>query len=555
MNPAKGSEPLTEITQTENVDLLKWVISRNPFYIMSAVFLLFAVYRLSVDPRMFATEVGQLFFNFGSFQFYELLLVGTAIFLARRQIWDDSSMLVVLESLFVLVPFILISQALLIESHMAAAFCVVAFGLAVARYGSIKKFLPNINLPTRLLLLGAGVLMINLALPLVVRMLHHDTNMVVWETRGAAFYSFAWFLLVPALLAVTNVLPPANERGDILVQRGFFPVALFATWVVGTAVHLYSIGYVYGLKWNLALAIPVLWVTAWTVRNRVHDFGLMDEELQADQHDLLLLPGAAVPLMAAFLGEWTMFLVLTGLNAILFGYFTVREQSKVAFHLLLLSGAMMLAGLPRSLFEGMQVDVSRSQIIWAAVLGYLVFRSVLSRNPRLGILGALITGVAGVILFRNSGYPADIGGQMAILFLMVHSLRWIDVGHEGAKGLRIVLGVTWIAHSLIWLGRGGDVSLYVVLSFALVVIGLYALVKLIFGFWGSRVVICSALLVLACKPLLFLCGLVKDAPVGVLALGVSFALFGLGTAAALVKNRFTRNERTLPVTTQINTTL
>src|ERR1043165_418395 len=60
------------------------IFAGNPFYFCSAAFLLYAVYRLSIDPRMFLDELTQLLFNFGSLQFYEILLVITAIFLVRR---------------------------------------------------------------------------------------------------------------------------------------------------------------------------------------------------------------------------------------------------------------------------------------------------------------------------------------------------------------------------------------------------------------------------------------------------------------------------------------
>jgi hypothetical protein len=90
------------------------LLARNPFYIISAVLLLWSMRQLSLDSRIFPDELPQLLFNFSSFQFYELLLAGTAILLARRRIWYDSGLLVGLENLFICVPFLLVSQALAI---------------------------------------------------------------------------------------------------------------------------------------------------------------------------------------------------------------------------------------------------------------------------------------------------------------------------------------------------------------------------------------------------------------------------------------------------------
>src|ERR1700709_2343920 len=75
---------------------VKRMLACNPFYLISAALLLFGLYRTSIDKNFLPTEVGQLTFNFTSLQFYELLLVGTAVVLARRRIWYDSTLLMVL---------------------------------------------------------------------------------------------------------------------------------------------------------------------------------------------------------------------------------------------------------------------------------------------------------------------------------------------------------------------------------------------------------------------------------------------------------------------------
>ena len=83
----------------------------NPFFLCSAALLLFGVNRLSIDPGFLTDETHNLLFNFFALQCYEGLVVVTAVVLARRRIWYDSALLVVLDSGLVLVPFMLISQA------------------------------------------------------------------------------------------------------------------------------------------------------------------------------------------------------------------------------------------------------------------------------------------------------------------------------------------------------------------------------------------------------------------------------------------------------------
>src|SRR5271157_1446261 len=65
----------------------------NPFYLVSAALLLYGCYRVSIDAPILSLESARLIFNFSSVQIYEVLLVLVAIFLARRCLWYDSTLL------------------------------------------------------------------------------------------------------------------------------------------------------------------------------------------------------------------------------------------------------------------------------------------------------------------------------------------------------------------------------------------------------------------------------------------------------------------------------
>src|SRR5688572_24282070 len=90
------------------IDWLHWIrrlLVCNPFFLCSAALLLFGVNRLSLDPNFLGEEQSNLLFNYGALQLYGFLVVGTALILARRKIWYDSALLVVVEHGLVLVPF------------------------------------------------------------------------------------------------------------------------------------------------------------------------------------------------------------------------------------------------------------------------------------------------------------------------------------------------------------------------------------------------------------------------------------------------------------------
>src|SRR5690348_5110331 len=134
--PVSDSNPSPVVSRNDYA-WLKTILAKNPFYIASAILLLYGIYRVAVDPKLF-TEISQLLFNFSSFQFYEILLTVTAIVLVRRTILYDFPLLVSIECLFVFVPFILISHASLVGASMAGWFCLTGIFLAGARFSSLK---------------------------------------------------------------------------------------------------------------------------------------------------------------------------------------------------------------------------------------------------------------------------------------------------------------------------------------------------------------------------------------------------------------------------------
>ena len=98
--------------------LLRRLLVCNPFFLCSAALLLFGLNRLSLDPAFLSGEEAKLIFNFSALQFYQVLVVGTALVLMRRCIWYDSALLVVVDSGLLLVPFILISQGIMIDREL-----------------------------------------------------------------------------------------------------------------------------------------------------------------------------------------------------------------------------------------------------------------------------------------------------------------------------------------------------------------------------------------------------------------------------------------------------
>jgi len=538
-----SSAPLTQVeTQPPSPPLAYWLrrfLACNPFYLVSAALLLYGFYRVSVDPTFLSEERAQLTFNFTSLQFYELLLVITAIFLARRRIWYDSALLVGLENLLVLVPFILISQAGLIGTHNLWPLCVVGGLLAILRFCGLKLFIAQLDLPARLLPIGLIVLTVNAALPVVYRLLHEHKIGTKLEV-GAAYYTneYIWLLLVPALCALANLLPATPQTGDLRRDRPWFPLGFLGLWLLGTGVHLYCLGYVYDFSLRPELLAPATWVLLWSLRRWV---GNIVPQLPSAWQGALLIAPLLATLAAASQPTREVFLLLTIFNAAIYGgiYFC-RSDQRLALHLLFISLAALIGGWPEDLGRRMVAEFSREKLIGAAAAAYFLLCAGLSRNPKLGLLGALVS--ATVTIGVLGGHPNTIhsAAQIGFAFLLLHSLRWDDLAHSGAAALRLFTGMLWVADAWLWIHAGG--MMWMACAAAGPVVGIYLAARFFRGCWGPRVIPIAALLVMLASPGESFASRLQATPVGLLAVVGSFLLFGLGTLAAVTKHRWNKAE-------------
>lgn len=517
---------------------LKRLFVCNPFYLASAALLLYGLYRVSVDPTFLATEVGQLTFNFTSLQLYELLLVGTVMLLAARRIWYDATMLVVLENLLVLVPFILVSHAALIEPRTVWTLCLLAAGLAAGRIFWLRHRAGELTPPLRALLCGAAVLAVNTALPIVYRHFH-ETKFGTKLASGAAyeFNELGWFWLLPALAALANLLPrPVEDRSGAVVRR-WFPQALFLFWLGGTGVHLFCLGYVYDFDLRPEQLAPVFWVLAWTLYLRLTDFIAVPTPVLPTTFLLCPLFATLIPLPAA--GS-RVFFVLSALNVI--GYalvLWVQRGHRVTLHLTMVSFAAAFAALPVEVLTPLLGHFNRVNFIGAAALVYVMICSALSRNPKVAIVGAIAAAFAGGLLRDGQADTLHWAAQAGFVYFLLHSLRWHDYEHPGAAGVRVFIALVWVGQSFFWVRE--DATFWQPLATAGGVLLAWWLRGFVFRNWSAVVVPIAGALVVVCQPAHFACEQLQTAPGGVIAIVGSFVLFAAGTVLALTRHRWHKN--------------
>lgn len=509
----------------------------NPFYLLSAALLLYSFYLVSADPNFLRSEVAKLTFNLSSLQVYEILLVVTAIFLARRAVWYDSTLLVGLESLLVLVPFILVSQAALIDAKLVWMLCAAAFVLAAGRTAVVKRLIPELNLSLRSLGIGAVFLTVNAVLPVVYRVLH-ESKYGTKPDWGAAFETnqYLWWLLLPALCASFLFVRWKEAAGELWPQRRWLPAALVSVWLVGTGVHLYCLGYVYDFDLRPELLAPAVWVLLWVAWLRTAH--LLPGLAPGASSVAMALPCLATLLAAPQPGKGV-FLALTLANVGILGWIYFARKRRIALHLVLASLLGLMAGMPEEWGRQLAAGFDREKLVFGCLAIYVLVVTAISRNARLGILGGVLAAVVqGYLAPEPEALHWAI--QAGLVFLLLHSLRWVNL-EEGEKLVRWVAAVGWVAHAMLWMhSTGGN---WAVAGLAVLVLAVCAVYRWLQGRWAPLVIPTAATLVLLAGPVETGIAQLNSAPLGLLAVIGSFLLFGLGTAAALTKPKWVRHLR------------
>ena len=513
----------------------------NPFYLVSAALLLFGMYRISVDRNLFTEEISQLAFNLSSLEFYEILLVATAIFLAGRRIWYDSTLLVGLENLFIFVPFILLSQVALISTHAIWVVCAVTTIIAVVRFAGLKRYFAQLNLPGGLLLIGSALLLINIGLLATYR-IDGEVKMGGVPDNGPdfRFNQFTWLVILPAALALANFLPHAREKGSLEPQRRWLPAGFFSLWIIATGVHLYCLNYVYDFAFHPAMLAPALWMLCWTVYRRAPE--IFNGSPRAPQYALAVV-SLLIPLAAASESGTKVFFALTALNTAIYGAICLRDRdSYFARHLLFASAVLMVCGLPNEwLFihnDHFTLTLHREILIRAGIGIFLMFYIVLSRNPKTGIFGSVLAAVMVVGAFPQHGATIHWAVQSGLVILLLHSLRWEDDKHQGARTVRGLAAILWVLHALVWVRS--DAALWMPCIPGALILGAYLIRQFLRGRWDTFILPAASIMTVLSGPGNYLIERLHTAPVGLLAVVGSFLLFALGTAAALTKHRWHR---------------
>ena len=508
--------------------LFKLILAGNPFYLASAGLLLYGINELTTDPKLVGAEFPMLRFNFCALLLYEIMLVGTAIALFRRKIWYDALLLFGLTNLFIIVPFSLISRAVFLSDHLARMMCLLGALLAVAKFWAFKRYAPELNLSRRLLAFGAALLLVNTCAPLLFKSIANDQDLI------ANRFSVVWLYLLPMLAGLSLLLPRQAVSGESPGQKRWLPMAVFFAWVAVTACHFGGIGYSTSYVWDYSLLVPVAWVASWILYLRITDFAIAPGRRVINA--VLSVP-VLVPLLAV--GSERILFVFAGLNLAGFTVLFLRGQGRFGALVRLLGAvAIFLGGLPAGWSGHIVPGIARPEWVGISVFVcffWLIFRS---RDPRVALFAAL-----GLLGFSLCFIPDFLryAFQVALVSLLVHSLRWDDQACRGASVLRILACTLWLLVSCVWLVESTQSVRWLVDSAATLLLIAWLLRLVIFRNYRHWLVFVSATVVLLSEPALFVTLWLGNQSAGMEAIVASFLLFALGSVAAFSKPKWWRS--------------
>ena len=485
----------------------------NPLLLLSPLCLLYGIYRAVVAPNLFETDTSNTIFNFLALAIYVLMVCVTSTLLARKRIMPDTVMLLLVHALLFVAPFILIAHGVFLEGHVAIALGALGIAMAKGQLEIFQRRLPDTFITPQLTIGAALILAANFAAPLVFRNgLENATNdNEVWGRTSA----YAWFLILPLLVAWLNVIPVRRNSEEVWSRPWFAPL-LYLLWLAGSCVQLWTVAYVDDRDLYPYQFAAALWVLAWTAFRRAETF----EPVWANRIErtapifTIVIPGVAA--LNGLDLQIASALYMLNLPLLALAH---RKLPAIGFAGISLVGA--LCCMPLSWITELSPVLNRGEFV-ALVIGAVTLGGVgMIRDARAGLLAALGVG----IFARACDLSPALALNAAILFLYIHQLRWIKIGRE-ENVLLALAGLIWILHT-IGLEVRGSTDIRIACLVATIVVTV-CLRNASLGLVTSLMPAICSIIVLCVHPLHWSTKAVTTAPSGALAIFIGFALLAIG---------------------------
>jgi len=533
MTPAGGEETQSIVVpgaatvppEPRRVWLWLWnVLAGNPFYPLSALLLLWGISCCVQGTGLLAGELRQLYFNFSALQLYEAVVVLVAWFLARRRLWYDCTLLVVLENGLMFVPLMLVMQALMITQSLAVGISMVAAVLMVGRALLLRRGVPGLNYPAALMGAGMLIMLVNLSLPLVYRPMIMD----LLPDAREAISRWIWYVGLPCLPALGFFLPRRGRWNGVEAGRCWLPLSLLSLWVAGTVVAVRCAEYVASLPFTVHYLAPVCWVWGWLVY--AHLGRMLPGRLANAGENLALLPMAGVLLPLFDHGDQVLVVLVvlnTGVLAALYGL----RRSPWMRQALVASVGLLVAFMPVPWAQVLGMQTRESCVVGGLVV-YILMQSLLLRTAGTTLMGAMAMFI-GSHQLRVTEHEAL---QVALAFGVLLSLTWRRATQPHWV-MQHVMAVIWGLHAGVLVLVEGAGVLGMQAWGAMAVLAGVGVARWRQGAWHAQGVAAVAMCILTLAPCQVVLRWLRLVAPNLWAVAGSFVLMGIGTAFALARQR------------------
>jgi hypothetical protein len=232
-----------------------------------------------------------------------------------------------------------------------------------------------------------AILALNLMMPVAIKLFHTEADAVQWFAGTDVAELWMWRFLMPMVVLGGLIVPQMERRtfGDCGV--GWLSLVLTLLLVLGSALHLCSLGYVYSIPWNTVNALPVIWAATWLIWWRRVEWAPEGNEVMARRS--VLVPGlfGVLPFLMP-VNDTLFFLNLINLLFCI-GIFlrTDRRVEIQAVATLALVG--VLKSIPAAMLAGPLVGTTRVQLLMLAGSVVVFAIAVFKRTPGWGIAAAI----------------------------------------------------------------------------------------------------------------------------------------------------------------------
>jgi hypothetical protein len=282
----------------ERSPMFRMLVEYNPFYLISAMFMLGGLFSLNDSLDWSPLPVGNVLILIATLNLYEMLLIGLAIFLHQRGVRRDATMLLVIEAFFLVDAGFLNSEIVTQDLQIGLIVNLILLVLAAVKVACVFRalHLPLRSGPFALVMLQVAVLT---TMPGVFKYVSNSHNGAL---PAVTMYAFWW--VIGGIVALYGVLlarvdfsedtPRINHFGRYRFVIGAF----LLLGMVSILAHVCTSNWVYNVRWYTANLAPVLLGLAIALASLEGSVMRYRKRMRAE----LALPMAAIVISAPFPG-------------------------------------------------------------------------------------------------------------------------------------------------------------------------------------------------------------------------------------------------------------